>query len=122
MNPPSPTREILWLQHGRTALQTGQRDVAIADLEAYLKANPRHGEARYLLAMAYVSKGEHARALGVLDALGRAPGGAAHYARAVANFGLGRKADAMSEIDAAIRLDPRNTLLRDWQVKIRAMS
>jgi predicted Zn-dependent protease len=72
--------------------------------------------------MAYVSKGEYARAIGVLDALGRAPGGAAHYARAVANYGLGRKADAMSEIDAAIRLDPRNPLLRDWQAKIRAMS
>ena len=122
MNPPSPTREILWLQQGRAALQTGQRDVAIDDLVAYLKTYPRHGEARYLLAMAYVSKGEHARALEVLDALGRAPGGAAHYARAVANFGLGRKADALSEIDSAIRLDPRNPLLRDWQAKIRAMS
>jgi tetratricopeptide (TPR) repeat protein len=121
MNPPSPTREILMLQRGRAALQTGQRDVAIGDLEAYLKAYPRNGEARYLLAMAHVAKAEHARALEILDALGPAPGGAAHYARAVANYGLGRKADAMREIDAAIRLDPRNTLLRDWQAKIRAM-
>jgi tetratricopeptide (TPR) repeat protein len=109
------------LQRGRAALQTGQRDVAIGDLEAYLKAYPRNGEARYLLAMAHVAKAEHARALEILDALGPAPGAAAHYARAVANYGLGRKADAMREIDAAIRLDPRNTLLRDWQAKIRAM-
>jgi hypothetical protein len=71
--------------------------------------------------MAYVARQEPARALAVLDALGPAPGGPAHYARAVASYGLGRKADAMREIDAAIRLDPRNALLRDWQAKIAAM-
>ena len=122
MDPPSPAREILWLQQGRVALQLGLRDVAIGYLREYLKVHPRHGEARYLLAMAHVSKGENARALEVLDAMGPAPGGAAHYARAVANYGLGRKADAMREIDAAVHLDPRNALLRDWQAKIRAMS
>ncbi|HEY2629173.1 MAG TPA: tetratricopeptide repeat protein, partial [Usitatibacter sp.] len=120
MHPPSPTREILMLQRGRAALQTGQRDVAIGDLDAYLKIYPRHGEARYLLAMAYSAKGEYARALEEIDALGPTPGGPAHYARAVANYGLGRKADATREIEAAIRLDPRNALLRDWQAKIRA--
>jgi tetratricopeptide (TPR) repeat protein len=121
MNPPSPTREILMLQHGRLALQMGRPDVAIADLESYLKTDPRHGEARYLLAMAHVVNGEHARALEVIDALGPAPGAPAHYARALASYGLGRKADATREIDAAIHLDPRNALLRNWQAKITAM-
>jgi tetratricopeptide (TPR) repeat protein len=121
MNPPSPAREILMLQLGRTALQTGHTDIAIANLQSFLKNEPRHGEARYLLAMAYVAKGEPARALEVIDEFGPAPGGAAHYVRAVASYGLGRKSDAMREIDAAIRLDPRNALLRDWQAKIGAM-
>ena len=121
MNPPSPTREILMLQLGRTALQTGQTDFAIANLQSFLKNEPRHGEARYLLAMAYVAKGEPARALEVIDEFGPAPGGAAHYARAVASYGLGRKTDATREIDAAISLDPRNALLRDWRAKIGAM-
>jgi len=121
MNPPSPAREILMLQLGRTALQTGQTDIAIANLQSFLKNEPRHGEARYLLAMAYVAKGEPARALEVIDEFGPTPGGAAHYVRALASYGLGRKSDAMREIDAAIRLDPRNALLRDWQAKIGAM-
>ena len=121
MNPPSPTREILMLQRGRAGLQTGNRDVAISDLQAYLKTNPRHAEARYLLAMAYIAKGEPARGLEVLDALGPAAGPSAHYARAVASHGLGRKADATREIEAAIRLDPRNAVLREWQAKINAM-
>ncbi len=67
MFPPSPTREILWLQRGRTALQTGQREVAIGDLEKYVGYDPKHAEARYLLAMAYISKGEHERALKLLE-------------------------------------------------------
>jgi protein O-mannosyl-transferase len=121
MNPPSPTREILMLQLGRSALQTGQADAAISHLEAFLKKEPRHGEARYLLAMAYIAKREPARALEVIDAAGRASGGPAHYARAVASYGLGRKADALREIDAAIRMDPRAALLRELRAKIAAM-
>jgi tetratricopeptide (TPR) repeat protein len=121
MYPPSPMREILLLQLGRTALQTGQRDEAIKDLQMYLATDPKHGEARYLLAMAHISKGEHARALEVIDAGGPASSGPAHYARAVAFHGLGRKAEALQAIDTAIRTGPDNPVLREWQAKIRAM-
>jgi len=121
MNPPTPAREILMLQLGRAALQAGHPDAAISNLQSFLTKEPRHGEARYLLAMAYVAKHEPARALEVIDALGVAPGGAAHYVRAIAAYGLGRKAEALREIDAAIGLDPRNAVLRDWQAKIKAM-
>jgi predicted Zn-dependent protease len=113
-------REILLLQLGRTALQTGQRDEAIKDLQMYLATDSRHAEARYLLAMAHISKGEHARALEVIGG-GPVPRGSEHYARAVAYHGLGRKAEASQEIEAAVRGSPGNPVLRDWQAKIRAM-
>jgi hypothetical protein len=120
MYPPSPMREILLLQLGRTALQTGQRDEAIKDLEMYLAKDPRHAEARYLLAMAHIAKGEHAKALEVIQA-GPVPRGADHYARALAFHGLGRKPEASQEIEAAIAGNPNNPVLREWQAKIRAM-
>jgi hypothetical protein len=56
MNPPSPAREILMLQLGRAALQAGHPDAAISNLQSFLTKEPRHGEARYLLAMAYVAQ------------------------------------------------------------------
>ena len=119
MFPPSPTREILWLMRGRTALQTGQKEVAIDDLSKYVAYDPKHGEARYLLAMAYNAKGEHEKALQALQ--GVPEGGSLRYARALAYFGLGRKREASEEIDAAIRLGPPNPVLADWQARIRAM-
>jgi Tfp pilus assembly protein PilF len=119
MTPPSPTREILMLQRGRAALQTGQPDVAVADLTDYLKHDPAHAEARYLLAMAYISKGEQALALKTLEPARES--GPVHYARALAYHGLKRKREASDEIDAAIRVGPANPMLREWQAKIRAM-
>jgi tetratricopeptide (TPR) repeat protein len=119
MFPPSPTKEILWLLRGRTALQTGQRQVAIDDLSKYVAYDPKNGEARYLLAMAYNSGREYEKALQALQ--GVPEGGSLHYARAVALHGLGRKREASEEIDTAIRLGPPNPVLGEWQARIRAM-
>jgi tetratricopeptide (TPR) repeat protein len=87
-----------------TALQVGRPDGCHPAL-AYLESQPRHAEARYLLAMAHVGKAEHAKALDALEKRLRT-GGPSHYARALAYHGLGRKADAQREIDAAIRIGP----------------
>jgi len=119
LKPPSPTSELLLLPLGRTALQTGKTDEAIASLTRYLQDEPGSNEARYLLAMAHISKGEHERALQVLEMA--AEGGAIHYARAVAYHGLGRKAQAMREIDTAVRMGPVNPAVQQWQAKIHAM-
>ena len=48
-------------------------------------------------------------------------GGPAHHARAAAYYALKRKREAMDEIDAAVRANPANQALREWQAKIRAM-
>jgi len=121
-DPPSPTREALLASMGRLGLQLGKREEAVAALEQLLKREPRHKEGRYLLAMALISKKEPARAKEILDGLlaeeGRGP---AYYARAMANYGLGRKAEALADIDAALRSAPGNPNLLEWQSRIRAM-
>ncbi len=84
-----------------------------------MTGEPRSNEARYLLAMAHISTGGHEKALQVLEPA--AEGGAIHYARAMAYHGLGRKAQAMQEIDTAVRMGPVNPAVQQWQAKIHAM-
>jgi len=122
LDPPSPAREVMLLNLGRLGLQIGYRDQAIADLERLVALDPRHREGRYLLGMAYVTKGEPQRAYPVLDTLVRDdPNARSYYARALANYGLRHKAEALSDIDNAIRLGGDNPALREWQAKIRSL-
>jgi protein O-mannosyl-transferase len=116
---PSPIREVAQLGLGRAAVQIGRPDEAIKALSALLGKEPRNNEARYLLAMAHVMKSQPEAALRVLAPAEEA--GAIHYARAVAYHGLGRKAEAQREIEAAIRIGPANPALQQWQARINAM-
>jgi tetratricopeptide (TPR) repeat protein len=122
MNPPSPTREITLLQLGRSALQSGRGEEGVRYLDQFLATDPAHREGRFLLGMALVTRNEHARAHEVLDRLVREdPKAPALYGRALANYGLKRKAEALADIEAAMRLGPDNPNLREWHAKIRAM-
>jgi tetratricopeptide (TPR) repeat protein len=122
MNPPSPTRELLLLKLGRSALQLGKYEEALRSLDALLAIDPANKEARYLQAMTLIAKGDHGRAHELLDQwLLADASGPAFYARAMANYGLKRKAEALSDIENAIRLGPDNPNLRQWQARIRAM-
>ncbi|MEP7068171.1 MAG: tetratricopeptide repeat protein [Usitatibacter sp.] len=122
MGPPPQARELLLLQLGRSSLQLGKHDEALANLGALLARDPRNSEGRYLQAMTYVAKGDHARARELLDAwLAERPNGPALYSRAMANYGLKRKAEALSDIEAAMRLGLDNPTLRQWEARIRAM-
>jgi tetratricopeptide (TPR) repeat protein len=120
--PPSPARELILLNLGRTAMQIRRPQDAVRIFERLIAIDPRNKEGRYLLGMAYVMWGDNARALETLDrVVGEEGSGRAHYARALANYGLKRKTEAMADIDAAIRIGPDNQNLRQWQAKIRAM-
>lgn len=122
MNPASPAREGVVLYLGRAYLQLGRPDEAIANLEQLLRLEPGNKEGRYILAMAWITKGDAERALVQLDELVKqGPNPSVHYARALAQFRLGRKAPALADIDAAIRLGLDNPNTREWQAKIRAM-
>jgi tetratricopeptide (TPR) repeat protein len=118
----SPTRELLFVTLGRVCMQMGRREEAVAILERLLQNDPSHKEGRALLGIAYVMTDRNDKARALLDKLlQEGPNGRAYYARAMANYGLKRKAEAMADIDAAIRIGPDNPNLREWQAKIRAM-
>src|SRR5258708_1356372 len=115
----TPACEALLLNRGRAAVRLGKPDDAARDLGQLLAADPRNGEGRYLLGMAYIMKGEHARALAVLDPLALDEKSMrAYYGRALAYHGLKRKADATADIENAIRLAPGNQNLPECQAQI----
>jgi tetratricopeptide (TPR) repeat protein len=122
MDPPSPTRELVLLNLGRIALQTGRPQEALEPLEKLVAAEPRNNEAGYLLAMARIGTNDAAGAMPILDRLlAEDPKAPVHYARALAFHALKRKAEAQAEIDRALALDPGNPALSQWQARIRAM-
>jgi tetratricopeptide (TPR) repeat protein len=122
LDPPSPTRELLLLQIGRTALQVGKPDVALEPLRRLAELQPGNREARYLLAMANLMTGAPAAALPLLDELlALQPSAPGFYGRALANYRLHRKAEALADIDNAIGMQPGNANLLEWRAKILAM-
>jgi tetratricopeptide (TPR) repeat protein len=122
MNPPSPTREVLWLQLARSEVQLGRNDEAIVNAERLLAVQPRSKEAKYVQAIAYIAKGDAARARELLDAwLSEGENAPALYARAMANYGLKRKPEALADIDGALRLGLDKPILRQWKARIQAM-
>jgi protein O-mannosyl-transferase len=121
-SPASPTREIALLHLGRAGMQLGKREEPARALEQLVALEPRHKEGRYLLGMASVMNGNPARAREVLDALVQEdPSARAHYARALANYALRRKPEALADIERARRLGADNPNLREWEAKIRAL-
>jgi tetratricopeptide (TPR) repeat protein len=123
MSPPSPAREIVLLHLGRLALQLDKPEEAVLALDGLLDRDPKHREGRYLLAMAHIKAGRHERARQLLDPLVQDDRNSrAYYARALANHGLNRKAEALSDIETAMRLGrPGDPNLREWQARIQAM-
>jgi Tfp pilus assembly protein PilF len=121
-DPPRVVRTQALVQLGRLDLQSGRRAEAVASLEEALGFDPAHREAKYLLGMAFVMQREFERGKAVLDKLvAEDPQPLAYYARAIANHGLKRKAEAQSDIDNAVRLAPNDANIREWQERIRGM-
>ena len=122
MNPPSPTKEILLINLGRTALQLGRHEEAAGQLQQLLDIEPGNPDARFYLAMALLARKDYKGAMDNLDRLPKdKPSGRAHYARALAYFGLQQRDAALAQIDAAIRIGPDTPHLREWRSRIQAM-
>ena len=122
MNPPSPTRELVLFNMGRAGLQAGLVHEAVMSLGALVFEQPANADARFYLAMALVTRKDYAEALKVLDGLpADPPSSRAHYARALAHYGMQQRDQALAEIDAAIRVGPETPHLREWRARIQAM-
>jgi tetratricopeptide (TPR) repeat protein len=121
-DPPSPTREALLMNMGRASLQLGHPENALPALRALRELQPRSKEGRFLLGLALVAHNEPAEAKPLFDELiAEDHSGPAYYGRAMANYSLKKKADAVADIDRAVAADPRNPNLLAWQARIRAM-
>jgi tetratricopeptide (TPR) repeat protein len=120
--PVVPRRETVLALKGRVAMEMGQVDEAIANFEAALKLDPHHQKARADLGMAWVIQGDYARARTMFSQLiEETSDGQAYYGRALANHGLRNKAEALADIENAIRLTPDNPMLSEWRNRIKAM-
>jgi tetratricopeptide (TPR) repeat protein len=121
MKPPSPTRELVLLNMGRAGLQAGLVDEAVMSLEGLVYVQPSNADARFYLAMAQVAKKNYTAALATLEPMPKEASARAHYARALAHYGLQHRAEALAEIDEAIRIGPDTPHLREWRARIQAM-
>lgn len=122
MNPPSPTRELVLLQSARAAMQLRKGEEAAASLEQLLRLDPRHEEGKYLMGMALIMREDYTRAIERLtEFLLEKASGRLYYARAMAHLGLKNRSEALGDIEAAIRMDPRNRVFLEWRDKILAM-
>ena len=120
--PVVPSREAVLALKGRVALEMGQVDEAMADLQAALKLDPRHRKARRGLRMAGVIQRDYESARTIFGKLiEESPDGQVYYGRALANHGLRNKTEALADIEHAIRLTPDNPMLTEWRSRIRAM-
>lgn len=121
-NPPAPVRARILAAKGAMALQLHHPDEGVQWLERALSVDAGLDEARQSLGMAYVMQGDFARARELFNALLEKEGrGSVYYGRALANYGLKRKNEALSDIDNALRMGPDDPNLRAWRSKIAAM-
>lgn len=121
-NPPVPVQARILAAKGAVAVELGHGDEGIQLLERALALEAQLDEARQTLGMAYVLQGRFARAHGLFTVLLEKKGlGPVYYGRALANYGLKRKQEALSDIDNAIRLGPDNPNLHALRGKIVAM-
>jgi protein O-mannosyl-transferase len=122
MNPPTPTRELVLLHLGRTAMQLRRPVEAVNSLQQLVAAEPGNPEGVYYLAMAHVMNGDYARAREAVQALGRIETSVRlHYVSALTNYGLKLKPEAQADIRAAINRGGETPHLREWRDKIEAM-
>lgn len=118
----SPELEEIRSLKGKIDLEMGNVDVAIHELEGVLKTDPRHAKTRLTLGMAYIVKKQYSSAHQLLSALLKEGENASiYFGRALANFGLRNKAEALSDIENAMRLGLDNAGVREWRNKIDAL-
>jgi len=106
-------------RRAQAALRTARYEVARLDFEALLRATPDDFRSELGLGMALVGLRDAAAALPRFNALiERQPHPSVFYGRALALSMLGRRSDAIADIDRAIGLDPNNAVYRNLRSQL----
>lgn len=104
-----------------TAMAAQRYDEAISGFKVLLQTNPKDPRLLLGLGMARVGKGETKAAIEVFDQLiATNPGAPVYYGRAIAHHQAGQQAASLSDIDQAIKLDPRNPQYNQMRAIIAA--
>lgn len=117
-----PMYWIAMMHRGMIGAEIGDPALAVRDLEQAIPNVDDARAARVALGLAHVRAGDAVQARTILsDALPQTPSPAAFYARALALHTLKQKAEALADIDAALRLAPNNPRFEELRAKIRAL-
>lgn len=109
-------------QRGMLALDLGDAPSAVRDLEQALPNLQGGRLARTALGVSLALTGQAERARDLLnDSLRQAASPPAFFGRALAFYTLRQKADALADIEAALRLSPRSPRFEELRDKIRAL-
>ncbi len=104
-----------------TAMALQRYDEAISGFTVLLQTSPKDPRLLLGLGMARVGKDETKAAIEVFDQLiATNPGAPVYYARAIAYRQAGQQAASLSDIDQAIKLDPRNPQYQQMRATIAA--
>jgi len=113
--------EILTMR-ARAELELGETNQARQDLNKVLRQMPDHKKALVSMGILHVKTGQNQLAHDLFSAmLLKDSHGSLFQGRAMANYGLKRKAAALADIDRAIELAPMESGYREWREKILSM-
>lgn len=108
---------------GWIKLQRKDADGAIADFDQALTLDARHLLARANRANAYAAKGDHARALGDLEAIAAAsPQNANHRSIGLFNYYLGQYEQSAAALERALKAQPEDHYSAIWRFLAQSRS
>lgn len=112
----------IYMAMGRAARAAGDHAAALTDFRKASELAPQDPEIAYEFGALHLTAHRYDQALAQFDsALAQSPSAPVYHARAIAHYQLNRKAAALADIEAALRLKPDEPAMRQWREKIRAM-
>lgn len=108
--------EFTRLRQAEAAVASQKYDTAIASYQLLVKQNPDKQRYQVGLSMAYIGKKDYPAAMDILNpAIAQRPTGAAHYARALAHFYMGKRDASLQDLQIALRAEPNNPVYAQLQ-------
>lgn len=109
-------KEQAQLRQAESAVAIQRYDSAITAYQELVKEKPDNQRYQVGMSMALIGKQNYSAALAILNpAIAKHPSEQAFYARALALYSMGRRADSAQDLAAALRTAPDNQMYRHLQ-------
>lgn len=107
------------LRLAEAAVATQNYEIAIANYQSLVRADPSRQRYQVGLSMALVGKKDYVGAMAILNpAIAERPTGPAYYARALTYFYQGNRAGSAQDLEMALRAEPNNPIYRNLQQQL----